>query len=184
LPPIEKRFLLGEWELSCAGDKRRFRNSDHDDPVSLYQDLLVGLIQERRLNNGQPSGHAMLIARADPRPGEHAVHIGAAVGYYTAILAHMVGDTGRVTAIEYDPGLAARLAVNLAGQPNSCTALRWAAGRVRKIWRYHGLIMMLRQSRASLSARSRADRKQPTPDPSSARRPLDRKDLMFMVCSI
>ena len=29
LPPIEKRFLLGEWELSCAGDKRRFRNSDH-----------------------------------------------------------------------------------------------------------------------------------------------------------
>ena len=26
---------------------------------------------------------------------------------------------------------------------NSCTALRWAASRVRKIWRYHGLIMML-----------------------------------------
>ena len=67
---------------------------------------------------------------------------------------------------------------------NSCTALRWAASRVRKIWRYHGLIMMLRQSRASLSARSWADRKQPTPDPSSARRPLDRNDLMFMVCSI
>jgi hypothetical protein len=37
---------------------------------------------------------------------------------------------------------------------NSCTALRWAASRVRKIWRYHGLIMMLRQSRASLSAKS------------------------------
>ena len=67
---------------------------------------------------------------------------------------------------------------------NSCTALRWAASRVRKIWPYHGLIMMLRQSRASLSARSWADRKQPTPDSSSARRPLDRNDLMFMVCSI
>jgi protein-L-isoaspartate(D-aspartate) O-methyltransferase len=48
------------------------------------------------------------------------VHIGAGTGYYTAILAHMVGDTGRVTAIEYDPGLAARLAVNFAGQPNVC----------------------------------------------------------------
>ena len=67
---------------------------------------------------------------------------------------------------------------------NSCTALRWAASRVRKIWPYHGLIMMLRQSRASLSARSWAGRKQPTPDSSSARRPLDRNDLMFMVCSI
>ena len=28
----------------------------------------------------------------------------------------MVGDTGRITAIEYDPGLATRLAVNFAGQ--------------------------------------------------------------------
>jgi len=40
-------------------------------------DLLVAIVPERRLNNGQPSGHAMLIVRADPRPGEHAVHIGA-----------------------------------------------------------------------------------------------------------
>jgi hypothetical protein len=36
---------------------------------------------------------------------------------------------------------------------NSCTAWR-CANRVGKIRRYHGLIMMLRQSRASLSARS------------------------------
>ena len=89
-----------------------------DDPVYLYQDLLVGLVPERRLNNGEPSGHAMLMAQADPRPGEHVVHIGAAVGYYTAILAHMAGSGGRVTAIECDSGLAARLAVNFAGQPN------------------------------------------------------------------
>jgi protein-L-isoaspartate(D-aspartate) O-methyltransferase len=80
----------------------------------------VGIVPERRLNNGQPSGHAMLIARADPRPGEHTVHIGAGTGYYTAIVRHMVGSGGRVTAIEYDPNLAARLAVNFAGQPNVC----------------------------------------------------------------
>src|SRR5215469_18032401 len=73
-----------------------------NDPVYLYQDVLVGLVTERRLNNGEPSGHAMLMAEADPRPGEHVVHIGAAVGYYTAILAHMLGLGGRVTAIEFD----------------------------------------------------------------------------------
>jgi protein-L-isoaspartate(D-aspartate) O-methyltransferase len=89
-----------------------------DDPVYLYQDMLVGLVPERRLNNGQPSGHAMLMKQADPRPGEHVVHVGAAVGYYTAILAHMVGQSGRVTAIEFDAGLAKQLAVNFAGQPN------------------------------------------------------------------
>jgi protein-L-isoaspartate(D-aspartate) O-methyltransferase len=82
---------------------RGYVTTPDDDPVYLYQDLLVGLIQERRLNNGRPSFHALLIARADPRPGEHAVHIGAGTGYYAAILAHMVGSGGRVTAIEYDP---------------------------------------------------------------------------------
>ena len=45
-----------------------------------------GIVPERSLNNGQPWLHAMLIAAAGPRPGEHVVHIGAGVGYYTAIL--------------------------------------------------------------------------------------------------
>ena len=88
--------------------RRGYVATPSDDPVYLYQDVFVGLIPERNLNNGEPAGHAMLIACADARSGEHAVHIGAGTGYYTAILAHMVGDTGRVTAIEYDPGLAAR----------------------------------------------------------------------------
>ena len=100
--------------------RRGYVATPSDDPVYLYQDVFVGLIPERNLNNGEPAGHAMLIACADARSGKHAVHIGAGTGYYTAILAHMVGDTGRVTAIEYDPGLAARLAVNFAGQPNVC----------------------------------------------------------------
>ena len=76
-----------------------------------------GIVPERSLNNGQPWLHAMLIAAAAPWPGEHVVHIGAGVGYYTAILAHLVGDTERVTAIEFDGGLAV-LAVNFAGQPS------------------------------------------------------------------
>ena len=87
-------------------------------PVYLYQDALVGIIPERGLNNGQLWLHAMMIAAAAPRPGEHVVHIGAGVGYYTAILAHMVGESGRVMAIEFDGGLAERLAANFAGQPN------------------------------------------------------------------
>jgi protein-L-isoaspartate(D-aspartate) O-methyltransferase len=95
-----------------------YRTTPSDDPVYLYQDVLVGIIPERGLNNGQPWLHAMLIAAAAARPGEHVVHIGAGVGYYTAILAHMAGESGRVTAIEFDGGLAERLAANFAGQPN------------------------------------------------------------------
>jgi protein-L-isoaspartate(D-aspartate) O-methyltransferase len=107
----------GPWPIAY---RRGYVTTPDDDPIYLYQDLLVGIVPERRLNNGQPSGHAMLMARADPRPGEHVVHIGAGVGYYSAILAHMVGESGQVTAIEYDPNLAARLAANFSGQPNVC----------------------------------------------------------------
>ncbi|HEY3908316.1 MAG TPA: rRNA adenine N-6-methyltransferase family protein [Stellaceae bacterium] len=42
----------------------------------------------------------------------------AGVGCYTAILTHLVGCRGRVTAIEHDPGLAAKLAVNFKGDRN------------------------------------------------------------------
>ena len=77
-----------------------------------------GSFRERNLNNGQPSFLAALIAAAAPRAGEHAVHIGAGVGYYTAIMAHLVGRRGRVTAIEYEAELARRLIANFADAPN------------------------------------------------------------------
>jgi hypothetical protein len=44
--------------------------------------------------------------------------------------------------------------VALAGGHELLHPRRWAASRVGKIRRYHGLIMMVRQSRASLSERS------------------------------
>lgn len=90
------------------------------DPVYLYADILFGIIPERKLNNGQPSLHAMMIHSAGPAPGEHAVHIGAGVGYYAAILHRLVGSTGRVTAIEFDTGPAERLAANFSGEANVC----------------------------------------------------------------
>jgi len=88
------------------------------DPVYLYTDDVIGILPERDLNNGQPSLHAALIAGAAPQAGDHVVHIGAGVGYYTAILAELVGPSGAVTAIELDPGLAARAATNFSRSPN------------------------------------------------------------------
>lgn len=88
------------------------------DPVYLYCNALFGIVPERRLNNGEPSSHAMWIAAAAPVPGDHVVHVGAGVGYYSAILGYLAGPSGRVTAIEFDEALAARAAANFAGQPN------------------------------------------------------------------
>jgi protein-L-isoaspartate(D-aspartate) O-methyltransferase len=88
------------------------------DPAWLYMDCIFAILPGRHLNNGQPSLHARLIAQASIREGDHVVHVGPGTGYYTAIMAHLAGPSGRVTAIEYDPALAERARQNLASLPN------------------------------------------------------------------
>ena len=81
-------------------------------------DQLFALVPERKVNNGQPSLHASLLAAAAIQDGDHVVHVGAGTGYYTAIMASLAGATGRVTAVEFDSGLAARARGNLASRSN------------------------------------------------------------------
>ena len=114
--PREAYLGPGPWQILRWG--RAYQPTPSADPVYLYTDDLVGIVPERQLNNGQPQLHAALIAAAAPQEGDHVVHIGAGLGYYTAILAELAGLTGRVTAIELDPDLAARAAANCAGRPN------------------------------------------------------------------
>ena len=63
---------------------------------------------------GNRAGLALWFDALDLQKGDRVVHIGCATGYYTAILAEVVGPTGRVTAIEVDPGLASRAGSNLS----------------------------------------------------------------------
>lgn len=102
------------WRLPAP----RYLMTPSADPVYLYVDGVIGILPERNLNNGEPSLHAALLASAAPRPGEHVVHIGAGVGYYTAIMAELVGSSGIVTGIEFDDGLAERAAANFSHRPN------------------------------------------------------------------
>jgi protein-L-isoaspartate(D-aspartate) O-methyltransferase len=116
-----ERFLdrgpwrIVRWDFGRGGG---YATTPSRDPVYVYDDVVVAILPERNLNNGQPSLHARLIAAAGPRAGEHIVHIGTGTGYYTAILAHLAGRRGRVTAIEYDADLAARTARNCSVQGN------------------------------------------------------------------
>ena len=115
---VRREDFLGPGPWQVLRWWRGYVPTPSRNPVYLYADVLVGILPERNLNNGQPSFLAALIAAAAPKPGEHIVHIGAGVGYYTAILAHLVGRRGRVTAIEYEPILAARLAQNFSDSSN------------------------------------------------------------------
>ena len=93
-PPWQTRGLQGGYDAPTA------------DPAAIYDDVLVALDASRGINNGVPSLHANAIHALAPQPGESVVHIGAGTGYYSAILATMVGETGHVTAVEFDPALA------------------------------------------------------------------------------
>jgi protein-L-isoaspartate(D-aspartate) O-methyltransferase len=88
------------------------------DPAWLYMDCIFAILPERHINNGSPSLHAKLLAEASIKGGGHVVHVGPGTGYYTAIMAHLAGPSGKVTAIEFDPGLAQRARQNLASLPN------------------------------------------------------------------
>jgi protein-L-isoaspartate(D-aspartate) O-methyltransferase len=115
---IRREDFLGPGPWPILRWPRDYLLSPDTDPVYLYTNDLVGIVPERRINNGQPSWHAHLIHQASPAAGEHVVHVGTGTGYYTAILAHLAGRSGRVTGIEYDSELAARAKANLAPHPN------------------------------------------------------------------
>lgn len=115
---VRREDFLGPGPWPIFRWLRDYVLTPDNDPVYLYTDDLIGILPERRINNGQPSLHAHLIHRAAPAVGERVVHIGTGTGYYTAILAHLAGPSGRVTGIEYDPELAARATANLAPHPN------------------------------------------------------------------
>jgi protein-L-isoaspartate(D-aspartate) O-methyltransferase len=115
---VRREDFLGPGPWPVLRWFREYVVTPDADPVYLYTDDLIGISPERRINNGQPSLHARLIHHAAPAPGEHVAHIGTGTGYYTAILAHLVGPSGRVTGIEYDPELAARAKANFASHAN------------------------------------------------------------------
>jgi len=112
---VRREHFLGAGPWPFFRWFSKYVPSPDDDPVYLYTDDLVGIVPERMINNGQPSLHAALIGKATVHEGEHVVHVGAGVGYYTAILAHLAGPTGRVTGIEIEATLAARARSNFDG---------------------------------------------------------------------
>jgi len=91
---------------------------ESSDPQDVYHNVVIALDRAADVNNGQPSALARWIEALDLKPGDHAYHLGCGVGYYTAIMAEVVGPGGNVIGSEVHPGLAARARENLTPYPN------------------------------------------------------------------
>ncbi len=117
--PREHFLGPGPWKLGSlefgASPTPRYVSTPDADPRRIYHNVLVSIDETRHLNNGQPSALASWLDALDIREGERVVHVGAGVGYYSAIIAQVVGPRGSVVAIEVDEKLAAQARENLAG---------------------------------------------------------------------
>jgi protein-L-isoaspartate(D-aspartate) O-methyltransferase len=118
--PRERFLGDGPWQIVRPLDRKQpYRTTQDGDVRHIYHDVGVALDPSRLLNNGQPSALALWLQATALAPGETALHVGCGVGYYTAIMAELVGATGHVTGYEIDPGLAARARDHLAPWPQA-----------------------------------------------------------------
>jgi len=115
--PREQFVGPGPWRIKSPMDLAEYWTTDDDDPSHVYHDVLIALDEPRGINNGQPSLWAFLFDHLNLVPGEQVLHLGSGTGYYTAIIAELVGSAGRVTAFEIDPTLAQKAQAALADWP-------------------------------------------------------------------
>lgn len=114
--PRERFVGDGPWTVFNFGGG--YIDTPSGDPAWLYQDVLVALSRDQGINNGAPSLHARCLDALALQPGETVLHIGTGTGYYTAMLAALVGPAGTVLAYEIEPALLAKAKANLAEQAN------------------------------------------------------------------
>jgi len=114
-----ERFLGdGPWHIGFfVGRSPHYRISETANPAEVYCDNVIAIDRARGLNNGEPSSLVRWIDAFALKPGQTVVHVGTGTGYYTALLAHVVGRTGRVFGYEVDPDLASRAQEDLAEFP-------------------------------------------------------------------
>jgi protein-L-isoaspartate(D-aspartate) O-methyltransferase len=113
--PRERFVGPGPWLILKVPEG--YTSSPNADPDHLYADVAVAIDAARLINNGSPGLVAAMLDTLAPQEGERVVHVGCGTGYYTALLAEIVGPKGEVLALELEPEFAERARENLRGYP-------------------------------------------------------------------
>lgn len=121
----EKFLGPGPWQIGSAEGRAmslagmgQLSYVTVDDPRDVYHNVVISLDRAKDINNGQPGSLARWIDALALKEGERVYHLGCGVGYYTAIMAEVVGPRGSVVGLELQPDLAARATANLASYEN------------------------------------------------------------------
>ena len=104
--PREDHAGQGPWMLRSPLYGLVPRLTPDADPAHLYHNVLIALNETQGINVGEPSMWANFFARTPIPEGASVLQVGAGSGYYTAILAELVGPAGQVLATEVNKKLA------------------------------------------------------------------------------
>lgn len=116
--PREAFLQPGPWTVAGEGMMLTGpRQTPDADPRHLYHNMSVAIDPARMLFNGAPGFVCVCIDALGLETGARVLHVGAGLGYFTGLMAHCVGPTGRVLAVEVDDALAERARENLASFP-------------------------------------------------------------------
>ncbi|SBW00594.1 Protein-L-isoaspartate(D-aspartate) O-methyltransferase [uncultured Alphaproteobacteria bacterium] len=109
--PRERMLPRGPWVVEALDGS--YYVTDDADVSRILHAVGVSIDPKRQLNSGNPAEVGRILEEARFEPGETVFHVGAGLGYFSAIMAEMVGASGRVIAAEVDPVLAWRCRINL-----------------------------------------------------------------------
>lgn len=115
--PRERFLGPGPWRIRGSEMDAGPRYTDDAEPRRVYHNVSVAVDEARDLYNGQPGLVASWLDTLAIASGSRVLHIGCGTGYYTALIASMVGPAGRVWAVDVDADLAARAKAHLAEWP-------------------------------------------------------------------
>jgi protein-L-isoaspartate(D-aspartate) O-methyltransferase len=115
--PREDFLPPGPWLVEGI-DGAYFTTPDGD-PSHILHAVGVVLKEAGRigLHCANPAPVAKALQNTGFRPGDRVLHVGAGLGYFSAIIAELVGPAGKVVAAEIDPELAGPAQRNLAPWP-------------------------------------------------------------------
>jgi protein-L-isoaspartate(D-aspartate) O-methyltransferase len=116
--PRERFLSPGPWlirsEIDIGGGPRKTPDAD---PRHVYHNVAIAIDPDRQLFNGAPSLVCTCIDALALTAGARVLHVGCGTGYYSALIAHTVGNSGSVIAIDIDESLAETARRNLQNMP-------------------------------------------------------------------
>ncbi len=130
--PREHFVGPGPWRVFHFTDG--YWTTPDADPRHLYHNVLVALDEATGLNTGEPSLWAYNFDRLSIRNADRVLQIGTGSGYFTAILAELVGPSGTVLGLEVEPRLASEARSNLAPWPHAAVRLVEGVAPIEGKW--------------------------------------------------